>query len=365
VLLDLLGHWRRHAAERGHQPPPLVRLAHPHIPGTGHRPVPQLRRQERPGAGDADPGGEGRLRWRLRDELAPALEHPGRVLQRVEQVNDERRGPHLVEGELELGHHPEVPATPTQPPVQVRVLRLADVQELAVGGHDLEPGDVVAGQPVASRQPAHPAAECEPADAGMGDVASRGGQAERLRGPVQVAEQRTARHPGATPVGVDAHRAQQRQVYHQAALRHRDAEHAVAAAAHPDLQVPRTGEADRGGDVGRAGAAGDDGRPPVHHRVPDLSGLVVAVLVGQQDLALEAAAERCHVPVARLGTRPFDHRILLLGRAVGTSIACTADSGRRAQDFRASRLRPFDAFVTRSPARGGGAGVAGVRSAAC
>jgi hypothetical protein len=53
----------------------------------------------------------------------------------------------------------------------------------------------------------------------------------------------------------------------------------VAAAAHPDLQLVGAGEADRGGDVGRAGAAGDQRRPPVDHRVPDLPGLVVAGLI--------------------------------------------------------------------------------------
>jgi hypothetical protein len=64
----------------------------------------------------------------------------------------------------------------------------------------------------------------------------------------------------------------------------------VAAAAHPNLQILRPGEANRGGHVGGAGAAGDDRRPPVHHRIPDLPCLVIGALFGQQDLSLEPVA---------------------------------------------------------------------------
>jgi hypothetical protein len=46
-----------------------------------------------------------------------------------------------------------------QPPEQARVLRLARVQDLAVGGHDLEAGHVVAGQAELPGKPAHSPAE--------------------------------------------------------------------------------------------------------------------------------------------------------------------------------------------------------------
>jgi hypothetical protein len=67
------------------------------------------------------------------------------------------------------------------------------VHDLAVGGHQLEAGDVVAGQPQQPGQPTHPAAEGEAADAGVRDVARRGRQPERLGGPIEVAEPRAAR----------------------------------------------------------------------------------------------------------------------------------------------------------------------------
>jgi hypothetical protein len=148
----------------------------------------------------------------------------------------------------------------------------------------------------------------------VGDVAGGGGQPEPLGGPVEVAEQRTAADPGPAPVGVDANRAQRRQVDHQAALRHRDPQDAVAAAANPQLQVVRTAEAHRGGDVGGAGAAGDDRRPPVDHRVPHPPGLVIGILAGQQDPPFEGAAQPRHVPAIGNPGLSFVHPALLATR---------------------------------------------------
>jgi hypothetical protein len=57
----------------------------------------------------------------------------------------------------------------------------------------------------------------------------------------------------------------------------------------------------RGGDVGRARAARDDRRAPVHDRVPHPPCLVVAVFVRQQDLPLEAAAQAVNAAAAAAG----------------------------------------------------------------
>jgi hypothetical protein len=128
---------------------------------------------------------------------------PGGLVGGVEQLDQQRLGADRVQAKLELGDHAEVPAAAAQSPIQLGVLLLADVQDLAVGGDQLEAGDVVAGQPVAAGQPAHPAAQGEPADAGVGDVAGGGGQPEPLGGPVQRAQQRAAADPGATLLRVD------------------------------------------------------------------------------------------------------------------------------------------------------------------
>jgi hypothetical protein len=76
-----------------------------------------------------------------------------------------------LQPELELGDDAEVAAAASQPPEQVRVLVLVDAEAVAVGGDQLVGRDVVARQPVLAREPAHAAAEREPAHAGVGYVA--------------------------------------------------------------------------------------------------------------------------------------------------------------------------------------------------
>jgi hypothetical protein len=75
------------------------------------------------------------------------------------------------------------------------------------------------------------------AHAGVGHVASSRGQSVRHRGAIQGAEQRAALHPGATAFRVDADGAHRAEVDHQAAVRDAEAEHAVPAAANPDLEA--------------------------------------------------------------------------------------------------------------------------------
>lgn len=125
-----------------------------------------------------------------------------------------------MEAELELGDDPEVPAAAAQPPEQVRVLRLARVQDLAVGGHDLEAGHVVAGQAELPGKPAHSPAEGQAADTGVETlpavVASLDGWAARSKAPSSA-----PLHQGPAPARVDPDSAHQGQVNHQAVARHR------------------------------------------------------------------------------------------------------------------------------------------------
>src|SRR6185437_16360982 len=102
-----------------------------------------------------------------------------------------------MEAELELGYHPEVPAAAAKTPEQVRVLRFARAQDLAISGYDLEAGDVVACQSNPPGKPAHAPTEGQAADPGVRDVAGRGGQPERLGGSIEGAEQRAALYPRA------------------------------------------------------------------------------------------------------------------------------------------------------------------------
>jgi hypothetical protein len=183
---------------------------------------------------------------------------------------------HRVEPELELGHDAEVAAPAAQPPEQIGLGGLVDTQPPAVGGDQLVRLHVVARQAEPAREPAHAAAEREPADAGVGDVSRRRGQPVLHRDAVERAEQRPALHPRATALGVDADAAHRRQVDRQAALRDAQPEHAVPSAAHADLEVLPAAEADRLDHVVRVRAAHDRPRPAVDHRVPHRPRLVIS-----------------------------------------------------------------------------------------
>jgi hypothetical protein len=191
-----------------------------------------------------------------------------------------------MQPELELGDHAEVAAAAAQRPVQVGMRMPAGPDHVARGRHHLERDDVVAGQPVLPGEPAHPAAERQATDAGVRDVARRGGQAVLLRRAVERAEQRAALHPGPLSHRVDPYRAHRAEVDHQPVVGYGEAERAVPAAADSDLQVEVAGRADRGHHVRDADAADDHRRPPVHQGVPDRTRLVVPGVAGQEQLAV-------------------------------------------------------------------------------
>ena len=208
-----------------------------------------------------------------------------------------------VQPELELGHDAEVAAAAAQAPEQLRVAGLVDTQPLALGRDQLVRRDVVARQPEPAREPAHPAAERQPADAGVGHVAGGRGQSMLHRGAVERAEERPALHPRAAALGIDTDAAHRGQVDLEPVLRDAEAEHAVPAAAHADLEVLLAAVADRLGHVVRARAADDRPRPAVDHGVPHRPGLVVSGSAFDEEAALGLSTDhRGIIPERRGGS---------------------------------------------------------------
>ena len=146
-----------------------------------------------------------------------------------------------MQSELELDDDSEVAATAAQTPEQVGVLIGGRAHGIAVRGDDGVGHAVGAGEPVLARQPAHAAAQCQPAGAGVRDIAGRCGEAEGLRGTVQGAEHRAALHPGAPRDRIDGDTAQLGEVDHEPAVRTSEAGDVVAAATDTDLQAALTG----------------------------------------------------------------------------------------------------------------------------
>jgi hypothetical protein len=119
------------------------------------------------------------------------------------------------------------------------------------------------------------------------NVASRRGEAQGLRGPVQRTERRAALHPGAPRDRIDGDAAQRGEVDHEPAVRDGETGDVVAAATDTDLQVALTGRAHRGDDIADRGAPDDQLRAVVDHPVPDRPGGVVPAAVWSEDLAVE------------------------------------------------------------------------------
>jgi hypothetical protein len=67
---------------------------------------------------------------------------------------------------LERSNDAEIPATASQTPKQVRMLRRADCEETAVRGHEISRDQVIAGQSVPASQMTPAAPERQPGYAG-------------------------------------------------------------------------------------------------------------------------------------------------------------------------------------------------------
>ena len=102
-----------------------------------------------------------------------------------------------MELELEARRDAEVRARAAQAPEQLRLLVRARPHEPPVGGHELDRAKAVDRQAELALEPADPAAEGQPGDAGMTDDADRADEAVLLGSDVELAEQRSPTRPGA------------------------------------------------------------------------------------------------------------------------------------------------------------------------
>ena len=282
-------------AQRREEPRVELGLAGPDEADAGHRPAAPFRRQGRR-LRLAHPGGEGGRARRRRVQVAPAAQHRRRLLDRVEELDDVGPAGDRLQPELELGHHAEVAAAAAQSPEQLRVAGLVDAEPLALGGDQLVRRHVVARQPDPAREPAHAAAERQPADAGMRHVARGRGQPVLHRGAIERSEQGAALDAGAPARGIHPDPGHRRQVDHHPVVGDAHPEHAVTAAAHAELEVALAAVPDRLGHVARARAPHDRARPPVDHRVPHRPGLVVARVAVRQEPSIRRSRHRPDSP---------------------------------------------------------------------
>ena len=170
------------------------------------------------------------------------------------------------------------------------------VSALPVGGDHLGRDEVVAREADAPRQVADAAAEREPAHAGRGDDAAGRREAVRVRGVVEHAPRGAALGAGRPGLGIDLNVRHAGQVDDDRVVGGAEAGHAVATAAHGQVELVLARVVHGRDHVVGGRAAHDDARPPVDHRVEDLARLVVACVARRDHLAADALAE----PVDRL-----------------------------------------------------------------
>lgn len=270
-------------------------------------------------------------------EVAVETQHLAGLGQRVEHHATQDGRADRVQLKLERCGHAEVPATATQRPEQVGVLAFAGGHELAIGGHQVDGEQVVAGEAVLAHQPAEAAAERQTADAGVGHGTAGRGEPEGLGLAVKLAPEHAALRLDRAGGGVDAGGLHQGQVDHQATVAGGKASRAVAAAADGDQEFVLAREIDRLDDVGHPGALGDQAGALVDHPVPELARRIVARVMRTQQRTAQTGSKSINgggvqhdrgAPVHR-GLQ-VGHRGLLSGESRGMQIPCPSWASRRA-----------------------------------
>ena len=239
--------------------------------------------------------------------LAVPAQDLGRLVAREEDRTGEDRRPDAMEPELEGGHDPEVPAPAAKTPVQLRVLVLAGAHEPTVRRDEVRRLQVVAGQAVLAHEPADPAAEREAGDAGRRDETPGQRQPERLRFVIELSPGHAALSDDALGVRVHPDALHRGQIDDDPAVGRGEPREAVSTTANGDLELLAPRELDGGDDVGDAGAADDERRTPVDHRVPDGPSLVVARVGWRDHLTQDALAKLLDCRIAK----DRSHRVLL------------------------------------------------------
>lgn len=212
----------------------------------------------------------------------------------MEDLRHRHVGADVVKLEFERGDDPEVASASAQGPEKVGVLGRARLHEPAVGGHDIDREQVVAGEPVAPGEVSDPPAERQSGNTGAGNEPPCRGQTEHLRLVVEVSPRRARSGTSCLGNRIDTHSVHGRKVDHQAVVADGLAGDVVPAPVHREQEVPVARKVDGCEDIGGSAASNDDGGPSIDHAVPDAASLVVSGVPGAQDLAPNPGPQVVH-----------------------------------------------------------------------
>ena len=189
-----------------------------------------------------------------------------------------------IEGDLDRDDDAEAAAPAAQRPEEVGVLVAVGAQEGAVRRHDVDADDAVGGEPMLAREPADAAAErvADDADIRRGAVQRR--EPVLGRGDDDVLPHRARLDAGDPALGVDLDTAQLAHVDQHRAVERSVRRGAVAGPLDDDLEIALDRVVDRGDDVLDRRRQGDDRGAQVGGEVPGVPGVVVAAVVGEDEL---------------------------------------------------------------------------------
>jgi hypothetical protein len=267
----------------------------------------------------------------LRRSLHLGHEPGERLGRRRERKHSAGDPVHAVQPIVEARDDSEVATTAPDRPEEVRVSVGVDLDDAAVGGHDLGPEQVVDRQPALAHEVTHPAAEREPTDAYGRRVAEGGGETVRCGRDGDVAGGESAGRARDALDGVDLDRGEAAQVEHDAALARSVPRLAVAAAAHGQLDAGLARKRDDQGHLAGVGGSRDRSGVPVHRGQEDAPRRVVTGVAGTEDRPGKLGAK---LRDRETGLQSSCVHCGLLRRFLRSSIVATAErSGRMARRF--------------------------------
>ena len=231
-----------------------------------------------------------RLVWLAGRKVAvPA--HDGRS---ILELKDDRPAVHHARGmgpEQEAGHHAEIAAAAAKRPEEVRVYRLARSDKPTVGQHDVGLDQTIDGEPVLAAQIAVTAGKREASDAGGRDDAKRHSQSERVRRVIDLSGQAARGDPRSLGRRIDPYALHHRKIDNETIIDAAEPGSIMAAATYGDGQILLAAEVHSRDHIGRVGAARDQMRPLVDHRVIKLARLIVFGVVAADKRAAQALRE--------------------------------------------------------------------------
>jgi hypothetical protein len=225
---------------------------------------------------------------RLGDPLPIEAQQSRRLLgQPVDRPCKDQRAD-AMKTKLELGDDSEVAPAAAQTPEELRVLCLARLDQLAVGGDQVDRAELVDRQPVLPMQPTDTAAERQSGDARVADEPTGRREPKRLGLAVELAPERTRLHPRLVRVWIDPDALHRPQVDDDAVVADRVTGIAVPSAANGDRQAGIVREPDSCDHVRDASATRDQRGEPINRPVPDPAAVVVGRVARHDHLTVEA-----------------------------------------------------------------------------